>query len=195
MQRKVVQGSMRKAFWKGSDKCWASMMLCQSSVRSKILLEHAFIKKRLSLILHSPTLLQTQGISISLLILACSVQNTPLCSASCSRSSTQQILCQELSCCHPNRTGRTSHSSCISHSSEPGVLHHVINQLCVQLSRCGHPGIRMLMEFLLVRGSFPFFFFLFSESIPEEITASEQTWHNPADMESRNWARCKTPPK
>lgn len=106
-----------------------------------------------------PKLLQTQGISRSLLILACLVQNTLLLSESCLRSSTQQVLCEELSWCHPNRTGRTSHSSCFSHSSEPGVLHHIINQLRVQLSRCGHPGIRMLMEFLLVQGSFPFFFF------------------------------------
>lgn len=38
-------------------------------------------------------------------------------------------------------------------------------------------------------------FLLFSESSPEEISASEQTWHNRTDMKSRNWMRCKTPPK
>lgn len=190
---KSDKGEMRKAcFGKGvtnADLWWCSV----SQLDPKFCwIMHLSRSGQASVqALHKPpALLQTQGISRALLILACVVQNIPLCSASWFRTNTQHIL----SCCHPNRTGRTSHSSCFSHSSEPGVLHHVINQLRVQLSQHGHPGIWTPMESHLVQGSFPFFL-LFSESIPEEITASEQTWHNRGEMKSRNWTRCKTPPK
>lgn len=146
--------------WEGSDKCWALMMLCLS-VRSKILRDRAFIKKWLCLssgfLQTSNTAPDTGGLQTFARLGTFGLQPTSvLCKLL--RTSTQQILCKELPCCHSNRTGRTSRSSCFSHNSKPGVLHHIINQLCVQLSWCGHPGTGMPVEFHLVQGSFPYFF-------------------------------------
>lgn len=182
--------------WEGSDKCWALMMLCLS-VRSKILRDRTFIKKWLCL---SSGLLQTSNTApdtgdlqtfahlgmfglqpTSVLCKLVKDQHTTNFAQRVALLPSQQDrknISQQLLFTQFKAGGGSPHYKSALCPAEPVWPSRNLNASGIS------SGPRIISLFLL-----------FSESTPEEISASEQTWHNRTDMKSRNWTRCKTPPK
>lgn len=173
--RGVIKGSTRKAFWKGSDKCWALMMLSLSN-RSKILLDHTFIKKWSSLSLPSPQASHTVPDTGDLQIFAdfgmFGPKHTPaLCKLLKDQHTTHFVLRAVLLPSHQDRKD-ISQQLLFTQFRAWGASPHYKSALC-PAEQCGHPGIWMPREFLLVWGSFPFFFCYLKVSQKKSLPVSK----------------------
>lgn len=158
------------------------------SNRSKILLDHTFIKKWSSLSLPSPQASHTVPDTGDLQIFADfgmfgPKHTTALCKLLKDQHTTHFVLRAVLLPSHQDRKD-ISQQLLFTQFRAWGASPHYKSALCpaepVRPSRnLNAKGISSCLRIIS-------FFLLLSESIPEEITASEQTWHNCTYTSCRN---------